>query len=461
MLHMNLQNILQQKFDQYKLLISEFGHESSTTKAIFDLKKEIPEIAKAAVFDSAEVQQDFFSSLEQLHLEFLEKKKKMEAEAIEFTKQVEEQIIQIEKLYSEKKQAKPLEKSDYDELKQFLFNITNLLKTPKWQSKEVRNNIKDKLNQLKLDIKTEESKYYDNKRQERFENAVLSLEISDKIFAVLHVCHPDVAIEELQQLYQKFVQFIEPMELNKEAFAIELSWTEEKLKQTLKQKSEVFKLLKKLVLDNKEAFTIKDKNKLFEEFDKLKAELDKAWEQHKIELEKLQQERALKRQEQEQKKEEWIKKQEEFLTMMQEKLERQKSYALHLQKVLKDRNDFIQRLENRVVIQSDFKKGLQQQLKDLEDRQASAWTVEFIEKSNKWIAEKQDKIAEIDKEIAEVKEKKQDVRASLTEVQEKLDKTNASISEIEEKINDVLAKLPKQQAEISSINQNSSSSLQP
>ena len=431
---------IDKKLETFGKLIQEFGAGSFPAKEVWQRQKEIAENFKAAQFETAEAKDIANEKFDVLIQQMKEKELEAEAANEKFSEEAELLIAQMDAIVAKQTEETPLDKNDFQELRKLGNQAFEYFKVPRWPSKERRTIAWEKYASLRNIIKDKEDGIYTKEREERSKLISQSLEITEKLCVVVDACHPKTEASELLALVNRFHQFLQDAGLSGHA-AWYLIDKPEDIKYSLKVRTATINDVRNFVNYYKDHLTREHKGEIFASIDALKEDLNKAWETHKEEQQKRQEEWEIKKKERDEKRIEWIKNQQNFLIMLEKRYENQIAYKDKQEKYLQGQKEYAERFENRVKQQHEYIGKLNDQLVDLEKKHATAWTDSFREKVEEWMKEKNDKIEAVVKDIEVLKEKITDINKNIDELPAKIQELTTSIEEIKSKIEEVKEKL--------------------
>jgi hypothetical protein len=119
---------------------------------------------------------------------------------------------------------------------------------------------------------------------------------------VINACHPTIAAEELQNYVIKLNQFLQKNGFENEYSKWFLIEKPDEVKLALKSRSETLNDVRNFVLANRDNFLREHKGQIFANIDAVKEDLNKAWDLHKIDQQKRQEEWEIKKKERDEKK---------------------------------------------------------------------------------------------------------------------------------------------------------------
>lgn len=433
---------INKKLDSFNNLIGELGVSNFSSKEIWNRQKEIAENFKAAQFETDDEKNNTVNRFQSLIESLKNKEKDIETANEQFTSDAESLLHQFEQNAKDILAKAEITKDDFKPLRENSNALFEHFKQQRWATKERRTTAWDTYNAVRNNVKAKEDELFAQERESKAKQQSQSLAITEKLCVVVNACHPEQSIEELQQYVIRFNEFLKENNIadaNTNWFVIEKP---EELKYSLRCRTETLNNIRNFISINKDCLTREHKGQVFANIDALKDDINKAWEAHKEEQQKRQEEWEIKKQEREEKRVEWNKKQQEFLKMLEGRLENQIAYKAKQESYLQSQKEYAQRFENRIPQQQDYIKKLIEQVIDLEKKYATAWTDSFKTKVEEWIKEKKDKIATVEADIETLKEKIADInKKSIDEIPKKIEELNASIEEIKSKIVEVKEKL--------------------
>ncbi len=431
---------IDKKLETFSKLIQEFGLGTFPAKEVWQRQKEIAENFKAAQFETAEMRDAANDRFQQLTSLMKEKENEVEASNEKFAEEAEQLVAQMAIIIAKQTEEVALDKNDFQELRKLSNQAFEFFKVPRWPSKERRTIAWDKYAALKNFIKSQEDGLYTKEREDRAKLITRSLEITEKLCVVVDACHPNTDINEVASVVNRFNQFAIEAGLTEHA-AWHLIEKPEEVKYPLKARTATLNDVRNFITHYKDHITREHKGEVFASIDALKEDLNKAWESHKEDQQKRQEEWEIKKKERDEKRVEWVKNQQNFLAMLEKRFENQTAYREKQEKYLLGQKEYAERFESRVKNQQDYIGKLKEQLEDLEKKHETAWTESFREKVEEWMQEKNEKIEAVTKDIEVLKEKVIDINKNIAELPEKIKELDASIEEIKSKMEEVKQKL--------------------
>ncbi|MFY7963404.1 MAG: hypothetical protein ACOVO1_00775 [Chitinophagaceae bacterium] len=434
---------LDKKLETFSNLIQELGIGNFTSKELWQRQKEIAENFKAAQFETPELKDAANQKFQQLINQLKDKENELAAANEKFSEEAELLIVQMEQLFAKHNDANPLSKDDFAELRKLSNQAFEYFKLPRWSTKERRTSAWDKYSDIRNAAKDKEDELYAKVREEKTKQISQSLEITEKLCVVVNACHPSVDMNELLNFVNRFHQFLQEGNLTELNTPWHLIEKPEDVKYSLRCRTETLNDVRTFINNYRDYLTREHKGQIFANIDALKLDLNKAWETHKEEQQKRQEEWEIKKKERDEKRLEWNKKQQDFLKMLEGRLENQIAYKAKQESYLQSQKEFAARFENRIPQQQDYIKKLVEQVIDLEKKHATAWTDSFKTKVEEWIAEKKEKITSVESDIEVLKEKITDINKKAEELPVRIKELDDSIIEIKSKIIEVKDKLSK------------------
>lgn len=439
---------LENKIDKFSDLLDDFGESTFNSKELWQLQKEISQNFKETDFDDREDRQNLWNKFQGLVDTLRRKQDNINSENEKFADEADRLINKLKDLIGGGLFSKQLEKADFAELKNLSTEIFEFIKQPRFPSKERRAATLDKFNELREKLREEENEYYTKLREKITKRNNHSEELTEKIIRTIDACHPDSPLDDLFELLGKLVFYLTGIGFLFDAIEWLLGIKEEKPKNPLKVKSEALRDVRKLINDNKDEITREDKQKIYARLDIVQADLNKAWDEYKAELEerkKIREQKQIewekKQREYEQKKMNWEKNQREYLEKLEDRLEKQIAFKNKLTDILDKQNEFLDKIENRLENQKDYLTKLNGQLDDLEDKYSDARSDSFRDKVSDWIDETKSKIDKVENDIDSIEDKIRDVKKRIDELEDKISDVEKSIEEIEKKIDEIRGKL--------------------
>ena len=432
---------LDKKLETFNNLILELGSANYTSKELWQRQKEIAENFKAAQFETVELKEAAQQKFQQLINQLKEKENQLEAANEKFGEEAELLIVQMEQLFAKHSNESPLSKDDFAELRKLSNQAFEYFKLPRWSTKDRRTAAWDKYSNIRNAVKDKEDELYAKAREEKTKQISQSLEITEKLCVVVNACHPSVDINELLSFVNRFHQFLQENNLTELNTPWHLIEKPEDVKYSLRCRTETLNDVRNFINNYRDYLTREHKGQIFANIDALKLDLNKAWETHKEDQQKRQEEWEIKKKERDEKRLEWNKKQQDFLRMLEGRLENQVAYKAKQESYLQSQKEYAARFENRIPQQQDYIKKLVEQVIDLEKKYATAWTDSFKTKVEEWITEKKEKIASVEEDIEVLKGKIADINKKAEELPNKIKELDDSIVEIKSKIEEVKEKL--------------------
>lgn len=432
---------LENKIDKFSYILDDFGESNFNSRELWQLQKEIFQNFKETEFYDHEDRQNNWNKFQSLVDTLRKKQDDINSENEKFAGEADRLIDKLKDSMGGGLFSKQLEKADFAELKSLSSEIFEFLKQPRFPSKERRVAAWDRFNNLRDKLREEENEYYSKIRERITKRNNHSEELTEKIISTIDACHPDSPLEDLFDLLGKLVLYLTGIGFLMDAVEWLLGIKEEKPKNPLKVKSEALRDVRRFINDNKDDITREDKQKIYARLDSVQADLNKAWDDYKEELQKKQEQWEERKKHNEQKRIDWERNQREFLSKLENRLEKQIAFKEKLEKVYNNQKEFLDKLETRLENQQDFLRKLNDQLDDLEDKYSSAWNDNFKDKVSDWIDDKKSKISDVESDIDNIEDKIRDVKNNIDELPDKIRDVEKSIDEIESKIDEVRAKL--------------------
>jgi hypothetical protein len=352
---------IDKKLESFNNLIKELGNSTFTSKEIWNRQKEIAENFKAAQFDTVEAKTITTNRFEQLIALLKSKENEIETANEQFTIEGEKKVDQLEEASNKILVQEGISKDDFKELRNIANEIFEHFKQQRWATKDRRTTAWDKYSSIRNTIKDKEDDLFAKEREGKAKQISQSLEITEKICVVVNACHPSVAIEDLLNYVNKFHQFLQDATLTEGNAVWHLIEKPEDIKYTLRCRTETINDVRNFIINYKDALTREHKGQIFANIDALKLDINKAWETHKEEQVKRQEEWEIKKKERDEKRVEWSKKQQDFLTMLEGRLENQISYKAKQESYLQNQNEFAKRFEDRIPQQKEYIEKLNEQ----------------------------------------------------------------------------------------------------
>lgn len=439
---------LENKIDKFSDLLDDFGESTFNSKDLWRLQKEIFQNFKETEFYDRNDRQNNWNKFQGLVDTLRKKQDNINSENEKFADEADRLIDKLKESIGGGLFSKQLEKADFAEFRNLSSEIFEFIKQPRFPSKERRIAVWDKFNNLRDKLRKEEDEYYSKIREKITKRIDHSQELADKIIRTIDACHPDSPLEELFELLGKLVLYLTGIGFLIDAVEWLLGVKDEKPKNPLKVKSDALRDVRKFINDNKDDITREDKQKIYARLDIVQADLNKAWDDYKAELDerkKIREQKQIeweKRQKEfEQKKINWEKNQREFLEKLEDRLEKQIAFKKKLNDILDKQNEFLSKSENRLDNQKDYLTKLNGQLDDLEDKYSDARSDSFRDKVSDWIDETKSKIDKVENDIDSIEDKIRDVKKQIDELEDKISDVEKSIDDLEKKIDEVRGKL--------------------
>jgi hypothetical protein len=429
------------KLESFSNLIQEFGNGTFSSKEIWNRKKEIDENFKAAQFEIPEQKTDAINKFNILIAQIEQKEKDVESANAVFSEEGEKLVETFESNAKKILSQENISKDDFKELRALSNDVFEYFKQQRWITKERRTTAWDKYSDIRNIVKDKEDELFAKEREDKAKQLSQSLEITEKLCVVVDACHPDTPIEDLLNFVIRFNYFLKENNLAENNKPWHLIEKPEDVKYSLRCRTETLNDVRNFITNYRDALTREHKGQVFANIDTLKEDLNKAWDTHKEERQKQQEEWEIKKKERDEKRIEWNKKQQEFLLFLEKRLENQIGYKAKQESYLQSQQEFAKRFESRIPQQQEYIKKLVEQVIDLEKKYATAWTDSFKTKVEEWIKEKKDKIASVEADIEVLKEKVVDINKKADELPARIKELDESIIEIKSKIEEVKEKL--------------------
>ncbi len=431
---------LQERIKKFGNQVEEFNETSQNGGTLWQMKNEIADYLRAAVFPSINEKEAIVAELES-HAEKLRLK---QASMVPLKNEVaDEAEVLIENLritIEDGFYAKLPNKESVSQLKVTIDEIYNCFKNGAWPNKQRRANAWENFSAIKNRIKEEEDKYFVAIREKRSEHSKQSQLIAEELIAIVQTAHPDVAIEPLIDLQSKVGTYLVQFGFTEEALNWLLIIPSDFAQKPLKAKSEIIRGVRKFVIDHKESMIWEDKQRIFDTIDLVSEAMDAAWEQQRIESQKKKEEweerkkmQAIKQQEREQKQKEWEAKQKAFLKVLTDKLEKRLQDKKTLEQIIQAKKEYISRMEGRITNHQAYLKTCEDDVLDIEDKLQTAWTVDFRDKMVEKLAKRKEKISSIKTEMETFKKNIQSATKDQEQLSIKLTYVDKSIDEIQAK----------------------------
>ncbi len=425
-------NDVQEKIDQFAALLEKYQASANERNDILNLRKALLQDLKEVAFENEVQKEEVWDRYRQLATIFRDKIEQTNLELDAFADEANRRILTLQVEIEKRIINNTPVKDDYTFLRQETDSVFEFIKQNNWPTKEARTTAWDQFNQLREQLRTRENEFYEKLREEREKKASQSNAFAEIILEATEHCHADSAADAAVDAWTTFLQKTTDQNLIVAQF--EVRHKEEALKTPLKTLTEILRDIRKVVNDNREIFTWEDRQKVYDQFDKLKGALDVAWETHKQDLQK-------KRDEREQKKIEWEQKQRDFLTMMEGKLEKQIAYKDNLEKFGNGQQEFVVKLEARLSNQQEYLVKLYDDIDEMKMQYDAAWSSGFKERMQERIAQKKDKIQSVESDIEASKKRLLEVEDNVKAYPTRLLDAERSIEEIQSKIIEVRQKL--------------------
>lgn len=439
---------LENKIDKFSDLIDDFGESTFNSRELWQIQKEISQNFKETDFYDREDRQNSWNKFQNLVDTLRKKQGEINSENEKFADEAERLIDKLKDSMGGGLFSKQLEKADFAELKNLSSEIFEFIKQPRFPSKEKRVAVWDKFNSLRDKLREQENEYYTKIREKITKRNDHSEELTNKIIRTIDACHPDSPLDELFELLGKLVLYLTGIGFLIDAVEWLLGVKEDKPKNPLKVKSDALRDVRKFINDNKDDITREDKQKIYARLDIVQADLNKAWDDYKAELDerkKIREQKQIeweKRQKEfEQKKINWEKNQREFLEKLEDRLEKQIAFKRKLNDILDKQNEFLSKIENRLDNQKDYLAKINGQLDDLEDKYSDARSDSYRDRVSEWIDETKSKIDKVESDIDSIEDKIRDVKKQIDELEDKISNVEKSIEDLEKKIDEVRGKL--------------------
>jgi hypothetical protein len=438
---------LQKKIDKFDELINGFGDASPSSKLLWQIRSEIREYFVITIFESVEEKNAAWERFESLTLLLHEKQDALTIEFEKFADEAERLIKEIESTVGEGFYKNNPEKEAIIQLKSQIDKVFDYFKQARWPSKERRTKAWDEFNIIRERLRKEEDEFYSVLREKKVERAERSLALTSIILETIEACHPDSSTNILYQLLQQLTEHLIGIGFSPESVEWILANKEAEPRAPLKMKSEGLREARRLLNENRDEIMREDKQRIYAKLETISTELNKAWDLHRQEQQKKQEEWEERKKLGEFKKVDWLAKQTEFLKVLDEKLEKRNADKANLERILTSKKDFYARQENRLQNQSAFLEKIMDDLADMQDKINTAWTESFKERLTEKIVYKESKIVEVKTDIEIVKVKLVEVEKDIIDISEKLGSIEKSIEELKlkkEEVSKTLQETPPQ-----------------
>ncbi len=423
-----------EKFDEQ---IKGFGINNFNGKTLWQMKSEIIEYFRATNFADAEEKQSNWSKFQTLADLLKEKQDTITSENEAFAINAELLIKEIETTIRNGFYSNNPEREAIGDLKAKMDKTFDYFKQPRWPSKERRTAAWDHFSELREKLKQEENEFYTHLREAKAEQVHLSHQLSLVIIETIEASHPDASTNFLYQALQQLTEYLVSIGFAPESVEWILANKEAEPKAPLKMKSEGLKEVRRLLNENQDELTRDDKQRIYAKLEMISAELNKAWDAHREELQKKQEEWEERKKTNEMKRAEWLVKQTDFLKVLTEKLEKRTFDKENLDKILINKKDFHSRQHLRLKNQNEFLAKITEDLADMQEKLNTAWTDNFKERMAEKVTQKETKIAEVKRDISEVTAKLAEVEKDIVEITEKVANIDKSTEELKLKIEEV------------------------
>lgn len=425
------------KIGKFEELVKAFGHENPNSKTLWQMKSEIIEHFRATTFLDAEEKQTTLTMFENLATTLKEKQDLITHENEEFATNAELLIKEIETIVGQDFYGNNPDKDAIANLKGKIDKAFESFKQARWPSKERRTAAWDVFNNLREKLKVEEDAYYTILREKKNELIQGSQQLSSVIIETIESCHPDASTNTLYESLKQLTTYLIGAGAEPETVEWIIANKEAEPKTPLKMKSEGLREVRRVMSENQEEITREDKNRIFATLEVISAELNKAWEIHRAEMQKKQEDWEERKKQNEFKRAEWLVKQADFLNVLTEKLEKRSADKVNLERILTNKKDFYARQQARLQNQHEFLKKITDDLVDMQEKMNTAWTESFKERMAEKVAQKEIKIAEVKKDIEEVTNKLAEVEKDIIDISEKVAGVEKSNEELKLKIEEV------------------------
>lgn len=425
------------KIEKFDELIKAFGHDSPNSKTLWQMKGEITEHFRAAIFLNADEKQTTLGMFETLVSTLKEKQDVITHENEEFATNAEAVIKEIEELVEMGFYANHPNNDAITSLKSKIDNAFESFKQARWPSKERRTVAWDTFYRLREKIKLEEDVFYTSLREKKNEHLHQSHQLTLVIIETIESCHPDATTNALYESLKQLTVYLISVGFTPELVEWIIANKEAEPKTPLKMKSEGLREIRRVLNENQDEITREDKHKIFATLEIISTELNKAWDLHRIEMQKKQEDWEERKKQNEFKRAEWLVKQTDFLTVLTEKLEKRSSDKVNLERILTNKKEFHSRQQARLQNQHEFLKKIIEDLADMQEKLNTAWTDSFKERMTEKIIQKELKIAEVKKDIEDVTIKLVEVEKDITDITEKVTGVDKNNEELKQKIEEV------------------------
>lgn len=435
---------LQEKLEQFSLMIDQFSVENFGFREIKSLQREINEHFKYVSFPDDEEKAQLKSGFEKKIAYFKEKQGQVNEANIVFTTETEAQLEKLKVRLGEPGLEKNFTKEEISDIKKAANETMARFRQNRFPSKETKDLAWEKFNALRDQLKKTEDNYYNSLRELKEKQNEVSTALAEKIIPAIETCHPEASDQNMADRLAAFLSFAAEANYKAPGFEFLSANGKEENKQVknpLLSKSESLRALRKFINENRDLISKEDKNKIQFVVEEVQTDLDKSWAGYKEELQKKRDAWEEKRKENDEKRKEWEEKQKEFLKKLEDRLANQTSFKAKLEAIYHKQIGFQEKMEKRLIDQLAFIGKLNVHLDELDEKYESARTEQFRETVTEWINEKKAKIADVEDDVADIEDKLKDVKTRTEELSDKIRDIEVSKKEISSKIDEVKKKL--------------------
>lgn len=431
------------KIEQFRQMVTDYAAGNQSNEP-WQLKSEIFDDFKLTEFNDKAERESVWNEFQLLNKNLKEKKEMINAANETFAATAESKITEMENTLSEGIFKGEKDKEHLDHYKHLVSENFAFFKQNQWPSKQRRTEAWDRFEALRNKVRELEDEFYNKLREEREKRINQSQSVSEKLLSAITYCHPQTPMENLGDEISVLFDSLIAAGLNTKPKAEVFTDGDEIEKYPLRSKSELLREIRRIINENRDELTKEDKQKLYGAIDEIQPELNKAWEEYKINLNKKQEEWEERKKTSEarkavyeQKRMEWETKTKEFLEKLKLRYENQKSFKVKLKEIMKGQQEFIERTDTRNEHHQDYLIKLHDQVEDLEDKLAEARSDSHRERVESWIEETKERIAKVEKDILNNHKKITESKTRISEIEEKTKEVDSSIAELKAKIEKV------------------------
>ncbi len=194
-----------------------------------------------------------------------------------FAEEAEAKIAAVKEVLDDETSGKVFSKEDIEAFKKQIAETGEFIRQSNWPNKERRTVAWDRFKECREALRLKEDSFYNQLREQRTKLTEQSSSLTQAVLYAIRACHPDTAAEKLSDISHTIAVLTNPELTNAdEPLQNSNSNEETKAQNPLKLKSEGLRDLRRFVIENRDAITREDKQRIFAAIDEIQEELDKA-----------------------------------------------------------------------------------------------------------------------------------------------------------------------------------------